>query len=195
MLAAQMLAEGHDAPALRRAAGYSRRDDPRDIRQEFGQALEELGAWLPGPRRRRAGSRHVPGARTAQRRPDGRRVFPLGTGHLGLRRRHLPGTAGWPQGPGANVPPARHRALRSEWRRRAAAARALAARSRWALPGGIPSRRHHPSRRAEPPFGVVVGSMSARCGARRSGRSACRRASGLPLPSWRSACIRCGGRP
>jgi len=47
MLAAQMLAEGHDAPALRRAAGYSRRDDPRDIRQEFGQALEELGAWLP----------------------------------------------------------------------------------------------------------------------------------------------------
>ena len=47
MLAARMLAEGHDTPALRRAAGYGRRDDPRDIRQEFGQALEELGAWLP----------------------------------------------------------------------------------------------------------------------------------------------------
>lgn len=47
MLAARMLAEGHDTPALRRAAGYSRRDDPRDVRQEFGQALEELGAWLP----------------------------------------------------------------------------------------------------------------------------------------------------
>jgi hypothetical protein len=47
MLAARMLAEGGDTPALRRAAGYSRRDDPRDIREEFGQALDELGAWLP----------------------------------------------------------------------------------------------------------------------------------------------------
>jgi hypothetical protein len=47
MLAARMLAEGHDTPALRRAAGCSRRDDPRDIRQEFGQALDELGARLP----------------------------------------------------------------------------------------------------------------------------------------------------
>lgn len=47
MLAAWMLAEGHDVPALRRAARHSRRDDPHDIRQEFGQALEELGAWLP----------------------------------------------------------------------------------------------------------------------------------------------------
>lgn len=46
MLAARMLAEGHDTPALRRAAGYSRRDDPRDIREEFAQALDELGAWL-----------------------------------------------------------------------------------------------------------------------------------------------------
>jgi hypothetical protein len=36
--------------ALRRAAGYSRRDDPRDIRQEFSHALEELGAWLPDRR-------------------------------------------------------------------------------------------------------------------------------------------------
>ena len=47
MLAARMLAEGHDTPALRRAAGLGRRDDPRGIRQEFGQALEELGEWLP----------------------------------------------------------------------------------------------------------------------------------------------------
>ena len=47
MLAAQMLAEGHDSPALRRAAGYSRRDDPRDIREEFADALDELGARLP----------------------------------------------------------------------------------------------------------------------------------------------------
>lgn len=47
MVAAQLLAEGHDSPALRQAAGYSRSDDPRDIREEFGRALEELGAWLP----------------------------------------------------------------------------------------------------------------------------------------------------
>lgn len=67
VLAARMLAGGHDTPALRRAAGGSRRDDPRDIRQELGQALGEQGAWPPRPRRRRAGSRHVPGARTAQR--------------------------------------------------------------------------------------------------------------------------------
>jgi len=33
VLAARMPAEGHDAPALRRAAGCSRRGDPRDIRQ------------------------------------------------------------------------------------------------------------------------------------------------------------------
>jgi hypothetical protein len=46
MLAARMLAEGHDTPALRRAAGCSRRDDPRDVREEFAQALDELGAWL-----------------------------------------------------------------------------------------------------------------------------------------------------
>jgi hypothetical protein len=47
MLAARMLAEGHDMPALRRAAGFGRRDDPRDIRQEFGQAVDEFGVWLP----------------------------------------------------------------------------------------------------------------------------------------------------
>jgi hypothetical protein len=47
MLAARMLAEGHDTPALRWAAGCSRRDGPRDIREEFGQALDELGAWRP----------------------------------------------------------------------------------------------------------------------------------------------------
>ena len=47
MLAARMLAEGHDTPAVRRAAGFGRRDDPRDIRQEFGQSLDELGVWLP----------------------------------------------------------------------------------------------------------------------------------------------------
>jgi hypothetical protein len=34
-------------PAPCQAAGYARSDDPRDIREEFGHALEELGAWLP----------------------------------------------------------------------------------------------------------------------------------------------------
>jgi len=46
-LAALLLAGGHDTPALRRAAGLARDDDPRDIREEFGRALAELGAWLP----------------------------------------------------------------------------------------------------------------------------------------------------
>jgi hypothetical protein len=41
MLAAQMLAEGHDTPALRRAPGPAR-DDPRDVREEFQLAL---GSW------------------------------------------------------------------------------------------------------------------------------------------------------
>ena len=47
VLAARMRADGHDSPALCRAAACSRRDDPRDARQEFGQALDELGACLP----------------------------------------------------------------------------------------------------------------------------------------------------
>src|SRR5215469_3681254 len=46
MLAARMLAAGHDTPALRRAAGFARDDDPRDIREEFQRALVELGAWM-----------------------------------------------------------------------------------------------------------------------------------------------------
>jgi hypothetical protein len=47
MLAARMLAEGHDTPALRRAAGFARDDDPRDVREEFQHALAELGVWIP----------------------------------------------------------------------------------------------------------------------------------------------------
>jgi hypothetical protein len=47
MLAARLLAEGHDSPALREAAGLSARNDPRDIRSAFCAALGELGAWLP----------------------------------------------------------------------------------------------------------------------------------------------------
>jgi hypothetical protein len=44
--AARLLAAGYDTPALRRAAGHGRHDDPRDIRDEFRDALIELGAWL-----------------------------------------------------------------------------------------------------------------------------------------------------
>lgn len=47
MLAARMLAEGHDTPGLRRATGLARDDDPRDVREEFGRALAELGVWIP----------------------------------------------------------------------------------------------------------------------------------------------------
>jgi hypothetical protein len=48
VLAARMLAEGHDTPAFRRAAGLARDDDPRDVREAFQDALAELGVWLPG---------------------------------------------------------------------------------------------------------------------------------------------------
>lgn len=47
MPAAQVLAEGFDTPALCQAAGCSRRDDPRDVRAEFGRPLAGLGAWPP----------------------------------------------------------------------------------------------------------------------------------------------------
>jgi hypothetical protein len=49
MIAARLLAVGHDTPALRLAAGFGVRDDPRDIRAAFQQALTELGVWLPDP--------------------------------------------------------------------------------------------------------------------------------------------------
>jgi hypothetical protein len=47
-LAARMLAQGHDTPALRRAAGRAGDDDPGDVREEFGHALAELGVRIPG---------------------------------------------------------------------------------------------------------------------------------------------------
>ncbi|WP_206310043.1 hypothetical protein [Streptomyces sp. A0592] len=47
MTAAQALAIGTDAPALRELAGLPRHADPRDIRDAFEQALEELGILLP----------------------------------------------------------------------------------------------------------------------------------------------------
>jgi hypothetical protein len=47
MLAARLLAGGHDAPALRRAAALGAQEDPRDIRDAFRAALEELGGWVP----------------------------------------------------------------------------------------------------------------------------------------------------
>ncbi|WMX48673.1 hypothetical protein [Streptomyces roseicoloratus] len=47
MTAAQALAIGMDTPALRELAGLSRHADPRDIRDTFEQALQELGIDLP----------------------------------------------------------------------------------------------------------------------------------------------------
>ncbi|MER6160931.1 hypothetical protein ABT147_36330 [Streptomyces sp. NPDC001868] len=47
MTAAQALAMGMDTPALCELAGLPRDADPRDIRDTFEQALEELGIILP----------------------------------------------------------------------------------------------------------------------------------------------------
>jgi hypothetical protein len=47
MIAAQLLADGYDSPALRHVAGLGAHDDSRDIRSAFQQALAELDAWLP----------------------------------------------------------------------------------------------------------------------------------------------------
>ncbi|MGG8407575.1 hypothetical protein ACM614_13605 [Streptomyces sp. 12297] len=47
MTAAQALAMGLDTPALCELAGLPRHADPRDIRDTFEQALEELGITLP----------------------------------------------------------------------------------------------------------------------------------------------------
>lgn len=47
MTAAPALAVGMDTPALCELAGLPRHADPRDIRDTFEQALEELGIILP----------------------------------------------------------------------------------------------------------------------------------------------------
>ncbi|MFD8210689.1 hypothetical protein ACFV2S_30345 [Streptomyces sp. NPDC059695] len=47
MTAAQALARGIDTPALCELAGLPRHADPRDIRDTFELALEELGIVLP----------------------------------------------------------------------------------------------------------------------------------------------------
>jgi hypothetical protein len=47
MIAAVLLSDGYDSPALREVAGLGRHDDPRDVRSAFQQALIELDAWLP----------------------------------------------------------------------------------------------------------------------------------------------------
>ncbi|MFB6577378.1 hypothetical protein ACFCYC_08015 [Streptomyces sp. NPDC056402] len=47
MTAAQALAMGLDTPALCELAGLPRHADPRDIRDTFEQALQELGIALP----------------------------------------------------------------------------------------------------------------------------------------------------
>lgn len=160
MLAAQMLAEGHDAPALRRAAGYSRRDDPRDIRQEFGQALEELGAWLPD----RGAAELAAGMCLAHALLSGALTV------AECSRRALgtwdfddviyPGLPGDLKDLGANVPPARHRALRSEWRRRAAAG--CSPRPRRPQPLSPAWRDPVPQASSEPTRGAAVLYSGAR---------------------------------
>ncbi|MGW2108326.1 hypothetical protein [Streptomyces sp. NPDC001948] len=50
MAAAQALAMGMDTPTLCELAGLPRHADPRDIRDAFEQALEELGIILPDHR-------------------------------------------------------------------------------------------------------------------------------------------------
>ncbi|MFJ6797107.1 hypothetical protein [Streptomyces sp. NPDC091268] len=47
MTAAEALAMGWDTPTLCELAGLPRHADPRDIRDTFEQALEELGITLP----------------------------------------------------------------------------------------------------------------------------------------------------
>lgn len=47
VLAAQLLAEGHDSPALREAATLGPGDDAETIRGLFQQALAQLGVWIP----------------------------------------------------------------------------------------------------------------------------------------------------
>ncbi|MET7550871.1 hypothetical protein ABZS94_34895 [Streptomyces sp. NPDC005500] len=47
MTAAQALAMGMDTPSLCELAGLPRHSDPRDIRDTFEQAVEELGIILP----------------------------------------------------------------------------------------------------------------------------------------------------
>jgi hypothetical protein len=47
VLAARLLAEGHDSSALRDAAALAPGDDPGTIRDLLRQALAELGVWIP----------------------------------------------------------------------------------------------------------------------------------------------------
>ncbi len=84
MLAAQVLAEGFDTPALRQAAGCSRRDDPRDARAGFGRARTRNSAPGCPPGGCRAGAGRVRRPGTARRCGVRRRVPPGGleAGHL-----------------------------------------------------------------------------------------------------------------
>ncbi|MFE8015135.1 hypothetical protein ACFU3O_20645 [Streptomyces antibioticus] len=47
MVAAHLLAAGHDSPSLRDLAGRSRHEHPADIRELFGHTMEELGIQIP----------------------------------------------------------------------------------------------------------------------------------------------------
>jgi hypothetical protein len=48
-VATQLLVEGYDTPALCLVAGVVH-PDPRDVREAFIKALQELGVWLPDER-------------------------------------------------------------------------------------------------------------------------------------------------
>jgi hypothetical protein len=47
MVAAHLLAAGHDSPSLRDLAGRSRHEHPAETHQLFGHAMEELGFQIP----------------------------------------------------------------------------------------------------------------------------------------------------
>ncbi|MFF2214054.1 hypothetical protein [Streptomyces antibioticus] len=47
MVAAHLLAAGHDSPSLRDLAGRTRHEHPADIRELFGHTMEELGIQIP----------------------------------------------------------------------------------------------------------------------------------------------------
>jgi hypothetical protein len=48
-IATQLLADGYDTPSLRQVAGMVH-GDPRDVREAFIRALQELDLWLPDRR-------------------------------------------------------------------------------------------------------------------------------------------------
>ena len=101
-LAAQLLAEGHDTPALRLVARCAVSDDPHHIRDAFQQALNELGAWIPD----RAAAGAIAGTSLARDLVAGR--LPIAECADRVRRIWdfddvvYPGAARRPRGPGGD---------------------------------------------------------------------------------------------